>query len=352
MSQPQNPLDDLRRDLERLRREVDGLQSKATFADEVRDVSEKAARLRPLGAEIQRLRGRGWVWDPTWEATFADLEREAAQVVRDLRADSAEASQRLERQLDALSSTLQRIQPALHQRDEVDQAERETKAVAREVQATAQRLEAVAKPFAEPFDRLERALKDADTHLDRFEAATFPLQPGEHPWLTVDASWEDGPGGKLTGFLYFTDRRIRFEQKETLTTKKWLFFTASSEDKHALLLDEPVGNLVGSEDGTRGLVFKDQLLTLQWGPGSRQRTTTFDVNTGSAKEWDERIEGLRAGSLTHLQVAAAAANPNAGMPIDAPTQCTACGGALDAPVRGQTTLVCKYCGQRHDLRLA
>ena len=41
-----------------------------------------------------------------------------------------------------------------------------------------------------------------------------------------------------------------------------------------------------------------------------------------------------------------------GVPVDAPTRCDACGAGLDAPVRGQATIVCRFCGQRHDLRFA
>lgn len=351
MSQPPSPLDKIASDLAYLRGDVDNLQKKATFTDSVRPVMDRVAKLDAMDAEIRRLRARGWVWDPEWERVRADLAARSGDLVADLRKETGIAAERVCRRLSDVEMAASQLTPALHHADDIQRLEREKDAIEDEIRNIDQRITALAHPFQVPFDELQRELIEADTHLDRFEAARFRLNAGEHPWLTVDATWEDAPNGKLNGFLYFTDRRIRFEQKETITTKKWLIFTASSEEKHELLLDEPVGSLLSSDDATRGMLFKDQLLTLKWAPGSRYRQTTFDVNTGYAKEWDGRIEDLKAGKLGHLMIESVAANPNAGMPVNAPRKCEACGGNLDAPVRGMTVLTCKFCGHRHDLVL-
>jgi hypothetical protein len=346
----ENPLADIQRELESHRREASSLARKASFGDEVRAVTDRVAKHRELEAEIKRLRGRGWVWDPAWEATIGDLEARADGIVADLRQESARASERIQRRLDGIEAHLNRLSPSLGIKSTLDGLGRELDTVKDDVRTAEERIAELSAPIVRPHDALATALKEADTHLDRFDAAKFRLGAGEQPWLTVDATWEDSPNGKLNGFLYFSDKRIRFEHKETVVTKKFLFFTASSEEKHELLLDEPVGNLAGSVDKTRGLVFKDQLLELKWAKGARYPSTRFDVNTGYAKDWDDRIESLRDGNLDHLRIAGTAGPATTGMPIDAPTKCEACSAALDAPVRGMTTLVCKFCGQRHDLR--
>ncbi len=351
MSQAPSPLDKIKSDLDYLRRNIDELQRKAAFSDAVRSVTDRAGKLDAMDLEIRRLRGRGWVWDPEWERIRTELAARSGDLIADLRRETASAADRVGRRLSVLETDASRLVPALHVADDIQRLDREKDDIAQDVTQIEGRIDTLVRSFQVPFDELQRELVDADTHLDRFEAAQFKLNAGEHPWLTVDASWEDAPSGKLTGFLYFTDKRIRFEQKETITTKKWLIFTASSEEKHELLLDEPVGSLASSDDTTRGMVFKDQLITLKWASGARYRQTTFDVNTGYAKEWDQRIEDLKAGKLGHLMIETAAANPNAGMPINAPRKCEACDGSLDAPVRGMTVLKCKFCGHRHDLVL-
>ncbi len=348
-----NPLQDIQNDLERHRREAASLGRKAAFGDEVRAVTDRVAKHREIHAEVERLRARGWVWDPAWEATLADLSARADDVVRDLRQESSRASERIQKRLDGIEANLNRLSPSVAIKNTLEALERELESVEDDVQTVEQRIDEIAAPVVGPHDALLAQQKEADTHLDRFEAAKFKLGVGEQPWLTVDATWEDSPNGKLNGFLYFTDKRVRFEHKETVVTKKFLFFTASSEEKHELLLDEPVGHLAGSEDNTRGLVFKDQLLELKWTREARYPATRFDVNTGYAKDWDERIESLRAGTLDHLRIAgAAAASPSSGMPVDVPTVCVACSAALEAPVRGITALICRFCGQRHDLRFS
>lgn len=334
-------------------RALDTATRGCTFADEVSSVTDRQVKLPEIGAELARARSRGWVWGPDLAETLASLQSSAPHLVDQLRRESGEATQRVRGRIDACRARLSRAPVTSANRADLEAIEEEAEAVKDTVEQEEQRLKAVAKPFVEPFDRLKKDVSEAHEHLDRFEQAKFQLAPGEHPFVTGECTWQDSPNGAVNGFLYLTDKRIRFEQKETIKTKKFLFFTASSEDRHECLLDEPIGNVASSDDSTKGLVFKDQLVTIQW-QNTRLKKSVFDINSGeSAKLWDTWIEELRSGQIAHRMAGGAAApRPDHGMPIDPPTRCAACDAALEAPVRGMTVLVCRYCGQRHDLRFA
>jgi hypothetical protein len=331
-------------------RELDEAARKVAFADEVEAVTRRRTGLGALAAEVARARTRGWVWGPEWERTLAELERTGEEVARDVRTETSAAASRMKSRLDGCRSKLTRTSVTAANLSALAAIEEEARSIASAASAEEQRIRAITGPFVEPYDRLEGEVSAAHTHLEPVEVAKFQLGAGERPWLTAEAAWKDAPGGEVSGLLYLTDKRIRFEQKETVATKKFLFITTASEEKHQCLIDEPVGNIARSDDATKGLLFKDQLVTIGW-QNTRITKSTFDINSGgTAKEWDTRIEELRSGQLAHRMTEAAAASPTAGMPIDPPTTCTGCAAALDAPVRGATTLVCRYCGQRHDLR--
>lgn len=345
---PLEPSKDHARDADRA---LDTAASKVAFADEVEAVTRRQVGLAKLTTDVGRARSRGWVWGAAWESSLADLGRRADAVVRDVRQDSASATARLQGRIDSCRNKLGRTSVTVANRGTLSAIEEEAKAIVSALEAEEQRIVAVGQPFVGPFDLLRTEVDQALVHLDRFEAAKFQLVAGEHPWLTAEATWQDAPGGAVNGFLYLSDRRIRFEQKETITTKKFIFFTASSKDEHHCLIDEPIGNVARSDDSTKGLIFKDQLVTIGW-QNTKWTKSTFDINSGgTSKEWDTWIEELRSGQLAHRR-GKDAPPPGSGMPIDAPTVCSACAAVLDAPVRGVTTLVCKYCGQRHDLRFA
>lgn len=341
---------DAQRDADRA---LDNAERKVAFADEVQSVTDRQVRLRTLADEIARARTRGWVWSPDWDAARADLGKMADGVVRDVKNETGSAQRTLTSRIQACRQRLGRTSLTAANTSTMEAIESEAKSIESAVEAAEQRIRALVSPFVEPFDKLEGEIKGAHTHLDRFEAGKFQLAPGEHPWLTAECAWQDAPGGQVNGFLYLTDKRIRFEQKETVATKKFLFFTTESQEKHACLIDEPIGNIARSDDSTKGMIFKDQIVAIQW-QNTKIKKSTFDVNSGgTSKEWDTWIEELRSGQIAHRMVQAQAPTaPTHGLPIDPPTKCEGCGAGLEAPVRGQTVIVCKYCSQRHDLRFA
>jgi hypothetical protein len=335
---------------------LDAIARDIAFADGITEITRRRGEIGKLREELQRARARGWVWGGQHEASLSQLEQSGPRVGSEVASASSAATTRFRSSLDALRFRLQQTSVTAANQAELERLEEQARDLAQAVDGEQDRLKALAKDFVEGFDALQRAVVDAHKHLDRFESARFKLLAGENPYRTSECTWQDAPGGTVNGFLYLTDKRVRFEQKETVTTKKFLFFTASSEDKHELLLDEPVGNIASSDDSTKGMIFKDQLVTLTW-KGARVAKSTFDLNSGeTAKDWDTWIEELRSGQLAHRMMGAGtgavAPPPTLNMPIDPPTRCTACDAGLDAPVRGSTVLVCRYCGQRHDLRFA
>lgn len=347
-----NALDNAKDSARDADRALDRATEEAAFARPVSRVTERQVGVSGLQQEVARARSRGWVWDRGWEETLTELRARADDVLKTVQNESRSASSKMRTDIEQCRRKLTRTSVTASNRGELQRIEQEAEAIGNAVEAEERRIEALAAPFCDPYDALQSQLKHAHEHLDRFDAAKFQLAAGEHPWLTAETTWKDAPGGEVNGFLYLTDKRIRFEQKETVATKKFLFFTTESQEKHECLLDEPVGHVARSDDSTKGLLFKDQLVTLGW-QNTKWKKTTFDINSGdSAKEWDTYIEELRSGQAMHRMVAERASSPNAGMPIDAPTLCSACNAALDPPVRGLTTIVCKYCGQRHDLRFA
>ncbi len=334
-------------------RALDDATGRSSFTSVVASVSDRQVELATLGTELARARTRGWIWGRDWEAGLAMLQATAGTVLASVRTESSAATNRVRGRIEGCRSKLTRTPVNAGNKGALDRIEDEAKSVQQAVGQEEDRLQALAKPFVEPFDRLKKEVAEAHEHLGRFEDAKFRLAAGENPWVTGETTWQDAPGGAVNGFLYLTDKRIRFEQKETITTKKFLFFTASSEEKHACLIDEPVGNIAQSDDSTKGLVFKDQLVTIRW-QNTKLKSSTFDINSGeTAKLWDTWIEELRSGQIAHRRAAGGAApDPGQGMPVDAPTRCLACDAALEAVVRGMTVLTCRYCGQRHDLKFA
>lgn len=355
----------LARTLDNLRDDIADLKGEITFSELVEDVSEATASLPDLTEELKRLRSRGYAFRGDLEETLAEARSSADTVMTALRREIDQVDNRLQREVSRLSRDAAEITGnPLHNADSIESLESTVRGVKSEVSATSDRLEAHSTPLLKSISDVKAKVKDLHWTLDQFDSATFKMAPEERPIAAAEATWEDAPDAdKPAGMLMFTDHRVRFEQKEERVTKRKFFvFAAEKESLQELMLDEPVGHLLDSVDSTRGWVMKDQLLTFSWSKkATAPATTTFEITSGSAADWDGVVELIRSGDLERYQAeAAATSQPQriaGGAPAGAaahkvvwPEKCAGCDAPLEAPVKGQTALICPYCGTNHPVQ--
>lgn len=352
----------LKNKLERCRDDLADLQGKTAFSDVVEEVTSASASLPGLKEGLQKLRSRGYAFRGDLEEKLASAAAEIEPVLAKIRQEIDAVDDRLSRDVKSLSRDAGRITGQyIRNESQIDALESRVKGLKSEISSIEDRLEAHSESLLASVKELTDKIKDINWTLDQFDSATFKMAPEERPIAAAKATWEDDPEKeKPTGLLMFTDHRVRFEQNEERVTKRKFFvFAAEKESLHELLIDEPVGHLEDSQDSTRGWVMKDQLLTFSWSRKARcPSTTTFEVLSGSAADWDGVVELIKSGDLSDYEASTAAASraPDiaGGAPAAAaahkvkwPEQCISCNAPLDAPVKGQTALVCGYCGTNH-----
>jgi len=349
---------------EALRRKVSDLEEKANkltgeilFADELTAVSRRHGRLEELEGALAKLRQRAWMWGADLEETLAGLSGAGATCLNDARTETQAVADRLRRRIDETVRTARHLAGDANLLDDehrIDSLERQVDGLEEAVGEARQRLGAITKAFTEPFDRLDRRLRTAAKTLDRFDDRSFDLLPEESPRAAFEATWKECPDGEeKEGLLLLTDHRLRFEQREEVVTKrKLLIFAAEKELVKKCWIDEPVGHLEGSEDRTKGLVFKDQLVILTWSGDSQwSPRTTFELGEGTAADVDELIEALLSGDIESDR-RVEDDTPAAPAALEWPEECEDCGARLEPPVKGQTRISCRYCGRTFQVREA
>lgn len=348
---PEQRAESFRRKVITLEEKVADLSGECHFADELEAVSQREAKLEELEAKISELRQIGYEWGGGLEDALAGVMASAPGCLSDARAETAAAADRLRPMLGDASRNVQRLAGEANLADDkhrVESLERQVEGLENALGEARDRITAISKHFTEPFDTLERSLKKAKTTMDRFEERSFDLLPEEDPLAAVEATWQNSPeGDEMSGMLMFTQHRLRFEQREEVVTKrKFLFFTAEKELIKKCWIDEPIGRLAASDDSTKGLVFKDQLLTLTWDGNCRwQPKTVFEIEEGKAKEIDRLVEAVASGEIeSDRRICTDEAS--ASTHLEWPEDCPDCGARIDPPVKGQTRLTCEFCGRK------
>ncbi len=354
MSQP-DPLAALRSRHRSLEREAEKLLESAAFTDELEAITDRVAGLAELQAELQRLDARAWIWTGELSARIAPLPEAGRAAQAQIQAETAQAKAELYPRAVALVSQVQATPPAAGMEPAFAQLEGQIEKLEDRVQSLAKRIDAISEPFVKAYDQVKAGVRQGHKHMDRFDEAQLPLLPEENPYTTVKATWEDAPGEKTEGMLFLTDLRLRFQGVKEVATKKFLFITTESKTVRELMLDVPIGHLASSEDSKRGMIIKDQLITLGWKREAQVRgdQTTFEVHEGSAKSWDSTIEEIASGAVRRLvRCAEPATGASAGEPVEWATNCSACAAPMPTPVKGQTSTQCPYCGQNHPVVVA
>jgi len=143
--------------------------------------------------------------------------------------------------------------------------------------------------------------------------------------------------------LYLTDQRLFFEQKEEVATKKVLFIATEKRKVQKLLLEAPVAMVENVTISKQGLLKNEDHIELKLAVGAQVQVANFHI-WQSCEEWQALINRAKAKEFDKDR--AVEIDQSAVEKIKtAPTQCPACGGAIDQVVlRGMDSITCKFCG--------
>jgi hypothetical protein len=100
--------------------------------------------------------------------------------------------------------------------------------------------------------------------LGQLGEAKFKLSNGENLVAAVQARWDQVGDQDPEGILYLTNRRLVFERKEKVATKKILFITTSQELVQEVLIDQPVANIKDTKAVNKGLFGHQDFLEVQF----------------------------------------------------------------------------------------
>lgn len=336
-----------------------GAQSTAarlSFDSVLNDINAKVQSLGKAAEDVARARARGYVWAGDLEAKLQRAQSLSQSAVGTARNETQRAARELKSRADNLVARVNRASGRPHHtlQQEAGAISSESSGLSSAIDAAERRARESVAPFANTVDELVKQLERVHFTLDCFEKASFRMQPEENPVLAVKAVWEDSPQGEREGLLLFTAHRIRFEHtEEVVLERSFLFFASRTETRRALLLDGLIGQIGASDDAERGLVFKDQLLVLQFRPGSNlPAKATFEIKDVTAKEVDTLIEQIRSGDTQRARYQGPMPqDSNVGVPVRWPSKCENCGAELTPPVRGQNLIACDYCHAQHPVEL-
>lgn len=152
-------------------------------------------------------------------------------------------------------------------------------------------------------DTLTNRLNTVHWMLTQLSEAKFKLETGEDLALAVAARWDQEGDNDPEGILFLTNKRLLFERKEKVATKKVLFITVSQELVQEVLIDQPLSSLQDFKAVNKGLFGHQDFIEIKFAD-PKLGTVPFHINGQDCKEWVIWLQKAKSGELEKEKVAA------------------------------------------------
>lgn len=325
------------------------LSAQAQMEDVFSAVGDIDDKLTKLPFDLEALRDRGYVHsgqledklealDDQWDDLRPRVEKALNEQVQRLDTDLDQAERQMTRLNNANAAVAKSVDTAVD-------------ALGSRVTAARRAVEGLYDGIKAELYKIEYALGQVQKMLDLMAGSSeISLQEAEGPLLAVAAKWqqdgEDGP----EGYLFLTDQRLLFEQREEVVTKKRFgLFKAESEMVQKLQIATQVHEIEQishkEEGGFLGMGKADilELVFAATAPLSRAR---WHLKGQDSADWAAMINRIQSGEIDgdrsdeYVDELEAAGITSASFP----EQCPNCYAAVPPQPRGVTVYECEFCG--------
>jgi hypothetical protein len=342
-----NPIAQLKSQIDSLRRDLNEIVSGVALTSTINESNELDSKISNLPLRIQKIRDRSYAFNKILENQASGFKNQWAQKRFQVQNQISVESTNLRNLLRPLEMKINSLNP-------VTSSSLVVNSIKNEVDSFKSRISSVESSIKEIFDSLEnevntmiRQLTLIETTLEQSESASFGFLPGESVVMAVKAVWSrDNRDDKEDpeGYLYLTDQRLLFEQKQEVATKKVLFVTTARETIQKLQFEVPVASIQTVNATKQGLFKNEDWIELVLASGSFSPQTRLHLDGQSSADWQQLIRLVKSHDIDNdraFEVDKAAVEKTK----TAPTKCPNCGGAITKPVlRGMDTITCEFCG--------
>lgn len=310
------------------------------------------AQVQEMNQALSDIRARGYRFGRNWESRATELDNTWSQ----LRQQALRVIQQQQRSLGQAAQSVE----TLLRRAEIDDglidvAESRVDVLEATIREAEQQVRQTYDAVEEQINDLESDIQQAQFLLDALDAASFSLLPDEHGIAACKAVWVSDPE-EPEGFLFLTDARLIFEQRQEIAKKKFLFITTEKELLQSKLWESPIGAVEEIEAEDKGAFLRrKQLLTLRFSERTRETPgdVVLELKGGDNEAWRSLIRRAKTGEIEadrlgapppHEQLATEIAQETASPEKELPTSCPNCDAPLPPIFKGMKQVTCEYCG--------
>ncbi|MEZ4510742.1 MAG: hypothetical protein R3C62_02615 [Chloroflexota bacterium] len=330
----------------RLEREFEQAEKQSQLSAIYDDIGKFDSKLVEYPLAVDGLRARGYVHSGQLEDQIEALDDKWDAV----RPRVESALQMQVRRLDSQLNLAERQVSQMGSLAGIKGAETAVSALSTQVSAAERAVSGLYQGLENELDSIGSRLSNLGKMLDLYEGSPeIRLYEAEGPLLAVEAEWEqDGDEGP-DGYLFLTDQRLIFEQREEVVTKRRFgIFKAESEKIQKVLIEvqaHEIEQVSHKEEGGFLGMGKADILELVFAPAAPVTRARFHLKGQDSSDWAAMIKRVQTGEIDRDRAEEYLDDVEAAKVVAAsfPTTCPACFAAVAPPPRGATSVTCEFC---------
>ena len=290
---------DIAMDVQSLQSTLNELQRRSDFSSIVSDLNTLDSRLTDALNLLESARERGYVYQSDLEdIAYGAVDRwqtvrgQVETAIPDQQAAIQNGLAKLNPQLQRLNAGIRSTGAANTLKTAQDQANQ----LLWDIQRAENDLEANYNDIESDVNTLNSRLTDIHWALDQLKEARFALETGEDLVMAVPTRWDKEGKDDPEGVLYLTNKRLIFERKEKVATKKVLFITTASELVQEVLFAQMLASIEKVKAQNKGLFGHHDYIQVTFGD-KKLGTLALHINGQDSKEWVNLIEHAKSGQI-------------------------------------------------------
>ena len=283
-----------------LQNTVADIQERSTFHQIADDLTRLDSDLNHALNLLESARDRGYVYQNDLEDIAYQATDRWQTIQHQLEAGIQNQSQMFQANIQGLNPYIQRLNSVIQNptlgASTLGSTQDQVNRVLWDLEKAESSLEDQYEQIEESVHQLNARLTTIHWALDQLVEAKFSLTHGEDLVMGTPARWDKEGKDDPEGVLYLSNKRVVFEQKEKIATKKVLFITTASELVQQVLIDQGLDSLGEIKSRNKGIFGHQDFMDVEF-LRMHLKTVSFHLNGQDSQEWANLIKRAQSGDI-------------------------------------------------------
>jgi predicted nucleic acid-binding Zn-ribbon protein len=286
-------------ELSALQYSLSNLQNMSSYDDLVDDIQDLDADLKHAINLLESARDKGF----RYQKDLDDMAHKAASawqsIFESVMQDTRAEAQAVQSTLNPLTSQVSQLNSRLNNPTLAHTYLRSTQSLTNNLmQDISGKRRQITSRYADieaSVYKLTARLNVVHWALGQLSEAKFSLGDREDIVMAVKARWDQEGDDDPEGVLYLSNKRLVFERKETVATKKILFITTEKELVQEVLFAEDVKSIKENKAQGKGLFGHQDFLEVDF--GGKLKKVSLHLEGQESQDWSGLLDAVRSGKI-------------------------------------------------------